>query len=320
MKPGHGEVLLAEGDVEVARGASTPDARSSAAQLDSGMWAAVPTTAGGGRREAQLVRSLRRGPARRRPRDLLPAGRRAARLRPRWSSPSAPRRSSSWRCCGRLAIPHDRGAGASARRARRRDRVRPPVRPGPRAARRAARARAAALVRERRGVGDVPRPRLPAGVGPARGRRPGEPGRAAAGAPYAYLVYPHKPIVAYLPQTARAAQRVLRAVPRRHAALRQRAAAGLRRRAREVDGADRRRAPPDREREHAPARAARSTPKQIRRDLWRLAQWEQERLRRAARNDGHVAALMRSRPRPARIGCPRCPRTSNSTSSTAAAP
>ena len=30
---------------------------------------------------------------------------------------------------------------------------------------------------------------------------PGQPGRAAEGAPYAYLIYPHKPIVAYLPQT-----------------------------------------------------------------------------------------------------------------------
>src|SRR5690348_8812523 len=30
---------------------------------------------------------------------------------------------------------------------------------------------------------------------------PGHGGRAAEGAPYAYLVYPHKPIVAYLPQT-----------------------------------------------------------------------------------------------------------------------
>ncbi len=30
---------------------------------------------------------------------------------------------------------------------------------------------------------------------------PGQPGRAAEGAPYAYLLYPHKPIVAYLPQT-----------------------------------------------------------------------------------------------------------------------
>ena len=39
---------------------------------------------------------------------------------------------------------------------------------------------------------------------------------------------------------------------------------------------------------HLPGRQI--DPQQIRRDLWRLGQWEQERLRRAARNDGHVAA------------------------------
>ena len=35
----------------------------------------------------------------------------------------------------------------------------------------------------------------------ADGRR--GPTSAGHGAPYAYLIYPHKPIVAYLPQTAR---------------------------------------------------------------------------------------------------------------------
>jgi hypothetical protein len=39
---------------------------------------------------------------------------------------------------------------------------------------------------------------------------------------------------------------------------------------------------------HLPGRQI--DPKQIKRDLWRLTQWEQDRLRRAARNDGHVAA------------------------------
>ena len=57
MKPGHGEVLLAEGDVEVAE-----DERALIEafreQLDQGMWAAVPTAARGGRREAQMVRSF----------------------------------------------------------------------------------------------------------------------------------------------------------------------------------------------------------------------------------------------------------------------
>jgi hypothetical protein len=58
MKPGHGEVLLAEGDVEVAE----DEERLVAAfreQLDQGMWAAVPTKAGGGgRRQAQMVKSF----------------------------------------------------------------------------------------------------------------------------------------------------------------------------------------------------------------------------------------------------------------------
>jgi molybdopterin converting factor small subunit len=57
MKPGHGEVLLAEGDPEVAE---QEDALIAAfrEQLDAGMWAAVPTTQLGGRREAQMVRSF----------------------------------------------------------------------------------------------------------------------------------------------------------------------------------------------------------------------------------------------------------------------
>jgi hypothetical protein len=57
MKPGHGEVLLAEGDVEVTEELETLVAEFRA-QIDAGMWAAVPTTVGGGRREAQLVRSF----------------------------------------------------------------------------------------------------------------------------------------------------------------------------------------------------------------------------------------------------------------------
>lgn len=57
MKPGHGEVLIAEGDVaiEVQERELIAAFR---AQLDSGMWAAVPTITHGGRREAELVRSF----------------------------------------------------------------------------------------------------------------------------------------------------------------------------------------------------------------------------------------------------------------------
>jgi len=57
MKPGHGELLLAEGDVAV------PDQERELIeafrrQLDEGMWAAVPITDGTGRREASLVRDF----------------------------------------------------------------------------------------------------------------------------------------------------------------------------------------------------------------------------------------------------------------------
>ena len=56
MKPGHGEVLLMEGDRDVSE-----DERELIAefrrQLDQGMWAAVPTERpGSGRREALMVR------------------------------------------------------------------------------------------------------------------------------------------------------------------------------------------------------------------------------------------------------------------------
>jgi hypothetical protein len=57
LKPGHGEVVLAEGDVDV------PEQERSLVEafrreLDAGMWAAVPTSAVGGRREAEMVKSF----------------------------------------------------------------------------------------------------------------------------------------------------------------------------------------------------------------------------------------------------------------------
>ena len=57
MKPGHGEVLLAEGDVDVPE-EERALIEAFRAQLDQGMWAAVPTASVGGRREAQLVRDF----------------------------------------------------------------------------------------------------------------------------------------------------------------------------------------------------------------------------------------------------------------------
>jgi hypothetical protein len=55
MTPGHGEIVLVDGDVDVPE----EEAELIAAfrrELDAGMWAAVPTETSGGRREAELVK------------------------------------------------------------------------------------------------------------------------------------------------------------------------------------------------------------------------------------------------------------------------
>jgi hypothetical protein len=57
MKPGHGEVLIAEGDVEVGEEEERL-VREFRRQLDAGMWAAVPTDVPGGRREAVMVKAF----------------------------------------------------------------------------------------------------------------------------------------------------------------------------------------------------------------------------------------------------------------------
>jgi hypothetical protein len=57
LKAGHGETLLAEGDVEVAE----EERRLIEAfrrELDAGMWAAVPTETDDGRREAAMVKTF----------------------------------------------------------------------------------------------------------------------------------------------------------------------------------------------------------------------------------------------------------------------
>ena len=57
MKPGHGEVLLAEGDVEQHEDEERL-VEEFRRQIDAGMWAAVPTTGTRGRREAEIVQSF----------------------------------------------------------------------------------------------------------------------------------------------------------------------------------------------------------------------------------------------------------------------
>ncbi len=57
MTPGHGDVLIAEGDPAVAEDEERL-VREFRRQLDLGMWAAVPHEGAAGRREATMVRDF----------------------------------------------------------------------------------------------------------------------------------------------------------------------------------------------------------------------------------------------------------------------
>jgi hypothetical protein len=118
---------------------------------------------------------------------------------------------------------------------------------------------------------------------------PGQPGRAAEGAPYAYLIYPHKPVVAYLPQTRELLSEHCVQFPdetRPYGSVLLPDSDDVLAKWMALTGDERRLI--DSANMHLPGRQI--DPKQIRRDLWRLGQWEQERLRRASRDDGQVAA------------------------------
>jgi molybdopterin converting factor small subunit len=57
MKPGHGEVLIAEGDVDLAEDEQRL-VEEFRRQLDAGLWAAVPTQDAEGRRQAHMVKTF----------------------------------------------------------------------------------------------------------------------------------------------------------------------------------------------------------------------------------------------------------------------
>ena len=57
MKSGHGEVVIAEGDIEIAEEEELL-VQEFRRQMDAGLWAAVPTTGASGQRGAQMVKSF----------------------------------------------------------------------------------------------------------------------------------------------------------------------------------------------------------------------------------------------------------------------
>ena len=127
----------------------------------------------------------------------------------------------------------------------------------------------------------------------ALAQAPKRPGAEAqdprTGAPYAYLVYPHKPIVAYLPQTRELLNEYCVAFPdetRPYGSARLPDSDDVLAKWMALTGDERRLIATANM--HLPGRQV--DPKQVRRDLWRLSQWERDRLRRAQRPEGSVPA------------------------------
>jgi hypothetical protein len=113
--------------------------------------------------------------------------------------------------------------------------------------------------------------------------------RDGGGAPYAYLIYPHKPIVAYLPQTRRLLSEYCVAFPdetRPFGSARLPDSDDVLAKWMALTGDERRIIASANM--HLPGRQV--DPKQVRRDLWRLGQWEQERLRDQRSGAGSVPA------------------------------
>jgi hypothetical protein len=61
LKPGHGEIVLAEGDVEIPE-QEQELIEAFRRELDAGMWAAVPTETSSGRRGGELVKRFEQVP------------------------------------------------------------------------------------------------------------------------------------------------------------------------------------------------------------------------------------------------------------------
>jgi hypothetical protein len=111
-----------------------------------------------------------------------------------------------------------------------------------------------------------------------------------AGAPYAYLIYPHKPIVAFLPQTRRLLNEYCVEFPdhtRPYGSARLPDSDDVLAKWMALTGDERRLV--SEANMHLPGRQV--DPKQVKRDLWRLAEWERQREGRGRRaGHGSVSA------------------------------
>jgi len=122
--------------------------------------------------------------------------------------------------------------------------------------------------------------------GLASGPERGGTDATRSGAPYAYIIYPHRPIVAYLPQTRELLNEYCVAFPdetRPYGSSRLPDSDDVLAKWMALTGDERRLVAEANM--HLPGRQV--DPKQVRRDLWRLTQWEQARMRRLQRGQEH---------------------------------
>jgi hypothetical protein len=122
------------------------------------------------------------------------------------------------------------------------------------------------------------------GVG-GDGFKAGGLARDLKGVPYAYLIYPHKPIVAYLPQTGRVLNEYCVEFPdetRPYGSARLPDSDDVLAKWMALNGDERRLI--SSANMHLPGRQI--DPRQITRDIWRLGRWERERLDSARRASG----------------------------------
>jgi hypothetical protein len=113
--------------------------------------------------------------------------------------------------------------------------------------------------------------------------------RDLRGVPYAYLVYPHRPIVAYLPQTGRLLNEYCVEFPddtRPYGSARLPDSDDVLAKWMALKGDERRLI--SAANMHLPGRQI--DPRQLQRDIWRLGRWERERLEQAHRGTGAGAA------------------------------
>ena len=109
------------------------------------------------------------------------------------------------------------------------------------------------------------------------------------GAPYAYLVYPHKPLVAYLPQTAQLLNEYCVEFPdetRPYGSARLPDSDDVLAKWMALKGDEQRVV--GEANLHLPGRQV--DPKKVQRDLWRLRQWESARMERLQRESRQAAA------------------------------